>query len=108
LNRYAPGKNLNVTEYSLYLGKHNISEMVPVLGPYEALPYYIHTYSVYLLYYGACFWVFVHDGMTLRIQRCHRLCSVFPESRHWDVRHLVVHSSSPQSEVHENRSLSNH
>jgi hypothetical protein len=25
-------------------GKHNRSEMVAVLGPYEALPYYIHTY----------------------------------------------------------------
>jgi hypothetical protein len=24
--------------------KHNRSEMVAVLGPYEALPYYIHTY----------------------------------------------------------------
>jgi hypothetical protein len=24
-------------------GKHNRSEMVAVLGPYEALPYYIHT-----------------------------------------------------------------
>jgi hypothetical protein len=35
--RCAPGKNLNVTEYFVYL------------------------------YYGACFWVFVHDGMTLRI-----------------------------------------
>jgi hypothetical protein len=29
--------------YSLTL-KHNRSEMVAVLGPYEALPYYIHTY----------------------------------------------------------------
>jgi hypothetical protein len=26
--------------------KHNRSEMVAVLGPYEALPYYIHTYKV--------------------------------------------------------------
>jgi hypothetical protein len=32
--------------------------------------------------------------MTLRFQRCQRLCPVFPESRYWDVRHLGVHSSS--------------
>jgi hypothetical protein len=25
--------------------KHNRSEMVAVLGPFEALPYYIHTYK---------------------------------------------------------------
>jgi hypothetical protein len=42
------------------------------------------------LYYRACFWEFVRDGMTLRIQRYQRLCPVFP-----DVRHLGVHSSSP-------------
>jgi hypothetical protein len=35
------------------------------------------------------------DGTTLRIQRCQRLCPVFPESRYWNVRHLGVHSSSP-------------
>jgi hypothetical protein len=29
---------------TLSLIKHNRSEMVAVLGPYEALPYYIHTY----------------------------------------------------------------
>jgi hypothetical protein len=70
--RCAPGKNLNVIEYFVYL------------------------------YYGACFGVFVRDGMTLRIQRRQRLCPIFPESRHWDVRHLGVHASSPQSEVLKN------
>jgi hypothetical protein len=29
--------------------KHNRSEMVAVLEPYEALPYYIHTYFGYLV-----------------------------------------------------------
>jgi hypothetical protein len=29
--------------YLIY-NKHNRSEMVAVLGPFEALPYYIHTY----------------------------------------------------------------
>jgi hypothetical protein len=28
----------------IYFVKHNRSEMVAVLGPYEALPYYIHIY----------------------------------------------------------------
>jgi hypothetical protein len=30
----------------LLYSKHNRSEMVAVLGPYEALPYYIHIYIV--------------------------------------------------------------
>jgi hypothetical protein len=34
--------------------KHNRSEMVAVLGPFEALPYYIHTYiHTLLLHYKA-------------------------------------------------------
>jgi hypothetical protein len=65
-SRCAPGKNLNFIEYFMYL-----------------------------LHYRACFWVFVLDGMTLRLQRCQFLCPVFPESRYWDVRPLGVHSSSP-------------
>jgi hypothetical protein len=45
---------------------------------------------MYLLYYRVRFWVFVRDGMTLRIRRSHFLCPLFPESRYWDVRHLGV------------------
>jgi hypothetical protein len=33
------------TENEKVLYKHNRSEMVAVLGPNEALPYYIHTYT---------------------------------------------------------------
>jgi hypothetical protein len=32
----------------MLLPKHNRSDMVAVLGPFEALPYYIHTYIVML------------------------------------------------------------
>jgi hypothetical protein len=36
----------------LYLiHKHNRSEMVAVLGPFEALPYYIHTYLIHKIRY---------------------------------------------------------
>jgi hypothetical protein len=38
-------------ETMLILRKHNRSEMVAVLGPYEALPYYIHTYMLILIAY---------------------------------------------------------
>jgi hypothetical protein len=31
----------------MYEIKHNRSEMVAVLGPYEALPYYIHIQDVW-------------------------------------------------------------
>jgi hypothetical protein len=63
---------------------------------------------MYFLYYGACFWIFVLDGMPRRIQPCQRLCPVFPESRHWDVRHLVVQAASPRNEARKNRSRSDH
>jgi hypothetical protein len=64
-SQYASGKNLNVTEYFMYL-----------------------------LYYRSCFWVFVRDGMTLRFQRWQLLCLILLESWYWDIHHLGVHSSS--------------
>jgi hypothetical protein len=82
-------------------------------GPLRAFPYFsrcapaknlnVIGHIVYLLYYGAYACEFVRDGMTLRIQLCQRLCPVFPESRHWDVRHLGVQASSPQSDIRKNR-----
>jgi hypothetical protein len=45
-------------------------------------------YFIYLLYYRPGFWVFVRDGMTLRIQRCQILCPLFLEFRYRVVRHF--------------------
>jgi hypothetical protein len=42
-------------------GKHNRSEMVAVLGPYEALPYYIHTY-IHIVYIDACTINYIHTS----------------------------------------------
>jgi hypothetical protein len=46
-NRFAAfeaSRNEKRAKYG-HIGKHNRSEMVEVLGPNEALPYYIHTWS---------------------------------------------------------------
>jgi hypothetical protein len=64
LCRWSFGKNFSVTEHLMYL------------------------------YYRSCFWVFVRHGTALRFQRWWLLSPLFPESRFWDVPHLVVHSSS--------------
>jgi hypothetical protein len=44
-------KVLHTSLLNITVVKHNRSEMVVVLGPYEALPYYIHTY-IYIHHCG--------------------------------------------------------